>query len=68
MKCPDCGKRMKKGYFWAEAAVGGVGPKWFEKMSPVPLGGEILARQDSMGNAWIEGHRCEACRTLILRY
>jgi len=59
---------MVSGYLWAEAAVGSVGPKWFTKMSMLALGGETLAREDTMGNAWIEGFRCTECRTLVLHY
>jgi hypothetical protein len=66
--CPVCSGPMERGYVWAESTIGGYGPKWFTNKSLTAIGGELLARQDFWGNAWIQGYRCAKCRTLVLRY
>lgn len=66
MKCPRCRELMQKGYLRAESLVGGA--KWHRERNALASGGEKIMGTDLGGNVWLEGFRCDKCRTLVLHY
>ena len=65
-RCPSCGGPMEPGYLLAESLLGGA--KWSGKRNRLGLGGEPLVAPDGLGNVYLKGSRCNACRRLSLRY
>jgi hypothetical protein len=66
MICPKCTKEMEQGFVRAESFIGGV--KWMAERSTKTLGLEYVARPDSLGFCFLEGHRCPECRCIVIQY
>lgn len=64
--CPNCTKPMAPGWLGSESFIGGA--KWYQERNTLALGGEPLVKPDLLGMVYIEGFRCKACNTLLLRY
>ena len=63
--CPSCGKPTEEGFLVAESYVGGA--RWAPRRTKLG-GGELLVKPDRLGNVYLKGARCVACRTLVLQY
>ena len=66
MRCPECGKPMEHGFLAAESFIGGV--KWTTKKSRLGASGPALRKPDVLGNVYLEGFHCSACKYLSLHY
>ena len=64
--CPSCGKSMEQGFVIAENFVEGA--RWTTKKSLFGVGGERIVEPDALGNQYIPGFRCPACKIILLFY
>jgi hypothetical protein len=64
--CPACGKPMEHGFLVAEKFIEGA--RWITQKTRLGAGGEPLVEPDALGNQYIPGYRCAACRLLLLVY
>ncbi len=64
--CPACGKPMESGFLVAENFVEGA--RWTRQKTRFGTGGDRLVEPDALGNQYIPGYRCPACRLLLLVY
>ncbi len=64
--CPECGRKMDRGFLVAESYIGGA--KWVARKTRLAGGGSRLVPPDAWGNVYFGGHRCTRCRLLVLAY
>jgi hypothetical protein len=57
---------MEPGFLVAESFMGGA--KWMRQRTRLAIGGGSVGRPDGLGNVYIQGFRCAACRHLSLDY
>jgi hypothetical protein len=64
--CPQCGGSLDDGSLGLMTYVGGAA--WYKGRSALALGGESIVAKPLGGMVWMDGHRCRACRLLLLSY
>lgn len=62
MECPECKLPMEEGFLQCDS----LWIKWTDVPKNI-LRGDLLAYSSTKG-ASIQGHRCEGCHLLLLRY